>query len=1295
MTKHNNGEGVSNQVMNQPLFVRAKGKSFMSRWIEKCWVYFAILFIVMAILFSVFRALTPWATQYKGEVEHHLSSLLGQPVIISSMETSWYWFQPVLKLNQVALSDKHDHVLKLNKLLVGVDLFSSLLHWHIQPGILYLDDVHLTLRQKGQQWEIDGLRHDAHISTLDADAYLPILAWMLAQKKIIIKNFSALVHLDDGSLLPVSGLNLSATNHNGRYRLKGLAKLAQTTSTKLSILADMTLNPSALDQISGQAYFSAQQVIPSQWAHFFSKLRYHPDGGKADIKLWLDMKKGQLTGIQTHLNVHRIAWHKDLTNQPKFIQLLQANLAWSQTREGWQLSGDHINLRAEGIRWPENSFKLNYEKLPKSYHLFINELLLEPLLAIGIEWPDSMNPLLSIHPSGHLQGTQIRLTDGQVNDVLTHFSDLCFESSATFPAVKHLSGALHWQPTKGRLELDGESTTIAPTGVPPVTFEQLNAAFEWMPRAQGIRIKMDRLVLKHPNLNLSAQGVLNDPFSPVSRHLQLTADVFATNAAKWLAYIPSTMVKPKLDAWLKHNIKRIDKLRGQVIINGALADFPFDIKPGEFSIESRFSGMDLFFHKQWPLMSDIDTTIRLNKRSLEFDILHANLKNIPLEQANLRIDDLGKGKETLLIHGKFDVPADKMQAYIMDSPLKIRLEKLKKLDITGLLGLDLNLEIPLYPENDTVLVLGALTFNDNKIMLHHAMNDLSLRHLAGVLYFNEQGIKESELRARLLGGPAAIHMRSVRHPSLATELDIIGDTTIDFLRKKFNFPLFKVMQGHLNLVSRLTLTNDSTGFDHIQLKSSLKGVAIDLPVPFGKLAKDNAPLTIAADFNAEQAITLSMNYDERFKSNLWFTGSNGTFSLDKGLFKLGHGPVVWKNQSGVQLVGNLSNFNVDEWRDVLSRLSTTDATSDLFSNVQWIDMTLGVLTVGGKNYQSVGIKANKTGNDMWSFNLEQHDVAGYLNYRLSTNSLSGHLKRIYLAKSVWSKEQMMKPSTTLKPRDIPNLDLAIDVVKVGTFDLGRVDLKTNSSNRTFHIDHCNVISPTYRLGINGDWTQLGDKNNTNLQAVLQMSQLAETLERLNITPVINAKKTDIQFKGGWPGAINAFSLASLSGQMFMDIQDGRITHLSPETEEKLGFGKLLSILSLQTIPRRLKLDFSDLSQKGYSFDKLTGHLTLKNGVMSTTDSYIDGPVAYASMKGKLDLVDSRYDLDLHISPHITASLPIVATIAGGPVAGMAAWVASKIINQGMQTVTGYTYKITGPWHKPLVEQVSIFKKIQH
>ena len=138
--------------------------------------------------------------------------------------------------------------------------------------------------------------------------------------------------------------------------------------------------------------------------------------------------------------------------------------------------------------------------------------------------------------------------------------------------------------------------------------------------------------------------------------------------------------------------------------------------------------------------------------------------------------------------------------------------------------------------------------------------------------------------------------------------------------------------------------------------------------------------------------------------------------------------------------------------------------------------------------------------------------------------------------------------------------------------------------------------------------------------------------------------------------------------------------------------KLLSILSLQTIPRRLKLDFSDLAYDGYSFDQFEGQFVLKDGVMSTDNSVIDGPVALVSMKGRLDLDKRLYDLDLHVLPHITASLPVVAAIAGGPIAGIATWAASKILTEGVDKVTGYTYTITGPWLEPVVQQVHIYRK---
>jgi uncharacterized protein YhdP len=470
----------------------------------------------------------------------------------------------------------------------------------------------------------------------------------------------------------------------------------------------------------------------------------------------------------------------------------------------------------------------------------------------------------------------------------------------------------------------------------------------------------------------------------------------------------------------------------------------------------------------------------------------------------------------------------------------------------------------------------------------------------------------------------------------------------------------------------------------------LHGVSIDLPAPLGKTAAENTPLSVKIDFNPEKGVRLRGNYANRLSTDIWFASKKDGFVLDNGEIKIGGGEALWGKRPGLQVVGALPALKVEEWQDVATRIPAENASPNLIEHINGVDMKFGELSLWGRHYQHIAIKASKVNQDTWSFDIDQSEMAGSLRYEIGLNTLSGHFNHLYLPKLELKRADA--GSSTLNPSDIPNLDLTIGTLKLGEIDVGNVALKSMSTKTNWHLEYCKIISPEYQLTMKGDWKQTNGKNTTELQTDLQVKRLAKGLERWQITPVVDARQGIVQFKGGWPGAINQFSLAKLNGNAFIMFQHGQITHLSPETEEKLGLGKLLSVLSLQTIPRRLTLDFSDLSNPGYSFDTFKGNFAIKNGVMSTSDSYIDGPVAYASMKGDLDVARQIYDVELHVSPHITASLPIVATIAGGPIAGMAAWVASKIINQGMQQVTGYTYKISGPWLDPVVQQVSIYKK---
>lgn len=1262
------------------------------KWIRRGWLAFAIFLAIVALFFTIFRALTPWAKQYKGDVERHLSLLVGQPVAITSMETSWYWFEPVLKLNQITVTDHQQRVLTLDKLLVGINLFSSLWHWHIQPGILYIDNVHLNLQQHESSWEIEGFRLDKSAINLSQDTYLPILGWLLDQQKIIVKNVSILLHLKDGTLIPLSDMNLTAFNRSGHYRLKGNARLAQTVPTTLSILADIKLHTTQPNAPTGKVYIVAKKVLLAQWQTLLPQSVQILAGGKGDAEVWLDVRKGQITNLQSKLNLHHIAWQQHHQPQTQLIQSLTANLAWQPLADGWQLSGDRIKLRAGSMIWPVNSFIVRYGKDQQLYRFFIQHILLQPLLSMNIPWPYSLNSILALRPVGTLYDTQWGINEGKVSYFLTKFTDLGWQEKDVIPGVQHLSGVASWQPTEGRLELDSENTIVTPQGLPPIQLTQVNTALEWKALSNDFRVSMDRLVLSHPNFVLSARGSLDNPLSPPSRYVQLSAEFSAKQATQWLAYLPSRYLKPKLNTWLKKDVTQIKQLTGHLILNGKLMDFPFDKEPGEFVVDTHLSGVDLSFNRAWPFNREIEADLRFNKRTLDADIYHVVLNDIPADQVNLHMDDIGLNHDTLLVHGKVTAPAHQALNYIFASPLKSYLAKLKQLSMQRLIGLDLRLEVPFNSEKNNILARGTVTFTNNKTIYHHELNDIIFNDLSGILQFDEHGVTNSQLKAVLLDEPVDIHIQTEGQPHPATKIMITGDTTIASLQQHFNLPLLAFMKGQLMVSSLLTLTENQAEADTLSINTNLAGVSINLPPPFAKSVEVRAPLSMVATFGSEPALRLKVNYDNRLESDIWFNRTTHGLILQKGNINLNSGPVAVPIEKGLSIKASLPELNVPQWQTTLKNFSNHPDPGAL-KILRTVDMKVGKLMIFDKTYPEVAFQAHQLSADAWQFKLNQHDIAGDLVYKLPTHSLKGHFNHIYWAKLALSDEAKALEKTEFKPNDIPNLNLTVDVLKLGQVNIGKIDLQSTSTRDNLHLEACHIMSPGYQVLLKGDWHQdEANKNHTTFDADVNVTQLADSLKNWGITPVVEARQGSIQIKGSWPGAIQQFSWAKMQGGMFVKLQNGRITNLSKETEEKLGLGKLLSILSLQTIPRRLKLDFSDLSNNGYSYDVFSGNFAVSKGVMTTNDSYIDGPVAYASMKGDLDIAKRLYDVELHISPHITASLPVVATIAGGPIAGIAAWAASKIINQSMQTVTGYTYKISGPWLKPVVQQVSIFKK---
>ena len=79
----------------------------------------------------------------------------------------------------------------------------------------------------------------------------------------------------------------------------------------------------------------------------------------------------------------------------------------------------------------------------------------------------------------------------------------------------------------------------------------------------------------------------------------------------------------------------------------------------------------------------------------------------------------------------------------------------------------------------------------------------------------------------------------------------------------------------------------------------------------------------------------------------------------------------------------------------------------------------------------------------------------------------------------------------------------------------------------------------------------------------------------------------------WVGSPLFFSLKNAVGELSLDIDDGKFLKADP------GLARLVGIVNLQSLPKRIKLDFKDIFSEGFAFDRLRGNISLNNGLAST------------------------------------------------------------------------------------------------
>ena len=161
----------------------------------------------------------------------------------------------------------------------------------------------------------------------------------------------------------------------------------------------------------------------------------------------------------------------------------------------------------------------------------------------------------------------------------------------------------------------------------------------------------------------------------------------------------------------------------------------------------------------------------------------------------------------------------------------------------------------------------------------------------------------------------------------------------------------------------------------------------------------------------------------------------------------------------------------------------------------------------------------------------------------------------------------------------------------------------------------------------------------------------------------------------WPGTPAFFSASNLSGDIELEIFEGRFQQNSGST----GALKLISIINFDAIMRRLRLS-DDLLRSGLAYDEITALVKLDNGLVNFEDRLvISGPSSLYQITGEIDLAEETILGEMFVTLPVSDNIPWVGLATGNLPLAVGAYLFDRIFGAQVDSLTSAVYTLEGPW----------------
>jgi uncharacterized protein (TIGR02099 family) len=1265
--------------------------------------YFAVALLILGGR----HYLMPQIANQRSLIEARLSDSIGLPVKISSLSASWPGLRPLLEISGLQIHDQQGRPALAFEHISAEISWSSFWHFAVRLKRLEITAPVLDIRRAvdGTLW-IAGLPLQA--ASEEADGHFP--RWLLAQSRIVIRDARVLWRDEMRGAPPLELHDLHFDLRNaGQHHSFGLfARPAGGVASELDLRGNLSSSQlTELTQWQGKLFANLAAADLANWVPWVD-LPFGWTQGHGDLRVWLDVARGQPAALIADLQLHDAAMRLTPELPVLNLQYLRGRLAVEREADAYVGRLHQFSLAtASGISLPATDVQLAWadRQAASDGRFEADGLDLAALtgLARYLPFPAEIHERLArLAPRGQLRDFVFAwhgpIEAPQRWQVAGQFADLALAAYQELPGFSGISGHIRGNEESGSLRIASQQLSLE---LPTVFSEarlplaSLEADAGW--RAHGTGGSIDFLLSRALFRNADANGEASGSYRYTGQGLgdiDLSARLTeAAGSAVW-RYMPLVVNADARD-WLRTSIVGGRSNTTTLRLKGPLAAFPFaDGKSGIFQVKGNFQGATLNYAEGWPTITGIDGELLFEGVRMLIRARRGDIMGVALRDVRAEIAELDAHEELLVVTGQALGDTQKFFNFIEASPVGARIDHFtREMTAQGKGELTLKLAMPLR-EIDQTEVQGRYRFSNNQLSVMAGLPPLTAAQ--GEFGFTADNLQGKNLQAQLLGAPLTLDVSAL--PGGAVRIDAQGKLSAAALRQAYSSPLLDHLAGETVWQGRITVKQPGA---EMQFQSALVGLSSSLPEPFNKSAAASLPLKLAGRIDSRSDQT----------AGIW-SGTLG--EVAQGRLQQAQGQ--WRGRihlgqaadqamaadlpaRGIALRLDQMWLDIDAWRTVLTRETTPPADEATISplTLASIDINSAVLHAIERDFHDVRVQGGQQ-EGRWQLQVDSRQARGALNWDPHGDGrLSGRFSRLMLpatlTKSVVDPStnanaagQVMRGTTVTQASratdssQLPAVDLSIDDFRLHDMAFGSAQITAATHAGTWHTQ-LKMSNEAAELHGEGRWRPSQVAPETRLKFQLDIKDAEKLLTRLGQPDAVRRGAGQIGGELSWAGAPFALDLPSLAGTLTAEISNGQFKKLEP------GVGRLLGVLSLQSLPRRITLDFRDVFSEGFAFDRIAGSTTIERGLMSTEALDIRGPAAKVRLSGRANLVAETQDLRVRVQPAVGESIAVGAMLAN-PMVGAAVWLAQKALNDPLDQVFAYEYAITGSWADPHVEKLS-------